>query len=109
MAIAPRLAALPSETTSMPIPFVGADEIASAMAQFDNDLRNSPQWTNWQDNQSHRYAISKDGNLYPVKQIVAMATGANVNSFSGGSEVNSYVKDRGFNIEPLRLPTESET
>jgi MoxR-like ATPase len=93
----------------MALPSVAADAISSAMDHFDNELRTSPQWTNWEDNQSHRYAIKKDGKLYPVKQIVSMATGANVNSFSGGREANSYVEERGFEIEPLQLPTESET
>jgi hypothetical protein len=93
----------------MPLPSVSADEISSALDQFDNELRANPQWASWEDNQSFRYAINKTGKLYPVKQIVSMATGANVNSFSGGSEANNYVKERGFEIEPLHLPTESET
>jgi AAA domain (dynein-related subfamily)/Mrr N-terminal domain len=93
----------------MALPSVATEEISSAMARFDNELRTSAQWANWEDNQSHRYAINNSGKLYPVKQIISMATGANVNSFSGGSEANSYVKERGFKVEPLRLPTESET
>jgi hypothetical protein len=93
----------------MALPSVAADKISSAMNHFDSELRTSPQWANWEDNQSYRYAINKDGKLYPVKQIVSMATGASVNSFSGGSEANSYVKERGFEVEPLHLPTESET
>jgi hypothetical protein len=68
----------------MALPSVTADKISSAMNHFDNELRTSAQWVNWEDNQSYRYAINKDGKLYPVKQIVSMATGANVNSFSGG-------------------------
>jgi hypothetical protein len=93
----------------MALPSVAADKISSAMTEFDNELRTSPPWLNWEDNQSYRYAINKDGKLYPVKQIVSMATGANVNLFSGGSEANNYVKERGFEVEPLQLPTESET
>jgi hypothetical protein len=93
----------------MALPSVAAEKISSAMAQFDDELRTSPQWAHWEDNQSHRYAINRDGKLYPVKQIVSIATGASVNSFSGGSEANNYVKERGFEVEPLQLPTESET
>jgi hypothetical protein len=93
----------------MPLPSVSEEQISLAMSRFDNELRASPEWANWEDNQSHRYAIARDGKLYPVKQIVSMATGAGVNSFSGGSEANNYVKERGFEIEPLRIPTESET
>ena len=93
----------------MALPPVAADKLSSAMARFDSELRTNAQWANWENHQSHRYAIVKDGELYPVKQIVSMATGTNVNSFSGGSEANSYVKERGFQVEPLRLPTETET
>ena len=85
----------------MPLPSVSAEQISLAMARFDNELRTNPEWVNWEDNQSHRYAISKDNKLYPVKQIVSMATGVDVNTFSGGSEANNYVKERGFEIDPL--------
>jgi hypothetical protein len=44
-----------------------------------------------------------------VKQVIALATGAPVSSFSGGVEANGYLKERGFEIEPLHLPTETET
>src|SRR5262249_32640134 len=47
--------------------------------------------------------------LYPVKQIISIATGASVASFSGGREANNYVIDRGFKVELIQLPTESET
>ena len=92
----------------MSLPPVSADEISAAMARFDNELRSSPQWVKWEENQSHRFAVRKDGKLYPVKQVIALATGVPVSSFSGGVEANSYLKDRGFEIEPLQLPTESE-
>ena len=93
----------------MAIPPVAADQISSAMARFDAELRTTSQWAEWENHRSHRYAIKKDGKLYPVKQIISMATGAALDSFSGGSEANHYVKERGFEIELLQLPTESET
>jgi Mrr restriction endonuclease-like protein len=93
----------------MALPPVVADKISSAMTQFDDEIRSSAEWANWEESQSHRYAINNAGKLYPVKQIVSMATGVNVASFSGGSEANDYVKQRGFEVEPLRLPTEAET
>jgi hypothetical protein len=93
----------------MPIPSVNANEIFAALVRFDAELRSTPQWTSWEENQAHRFAVRKDDKLYPVKQIIAMATGAPVSSFSGGSEANNYLRDRGFDIELLHLPTETET
>jgi 5-methylcytosine-specific restriction enzyme A len=88
----------------MPLPSVDAEEISAALDRFDHELRNDPQWVNWQNNQAHRYAISKDDKLYPVKQIIAMATGKSVDSFSGGSEANSYVKSGASTLSRFVCP-----
>jgi Mrr N-terminal domain len=93
----------------MAIPPVTPDQIRSSMSEFDSRLRHSAEWVGWQANQSHRYAIHVGDKLYPVKQIISMATGAAVSSFSGGAEANSYLTKRGFEIEAIRIPTESET
>jgi 5-methylcytosine-specific restriction protein A len=87
---------------AMPISPVSADEIFKAMDRFDDELRASTPWINWESNQTHRYAIKKEGELYPVKQIISMATGVPTSSFGGGSEANNYLQERGFEIAPLR-------
>jgi hypothetical protein len=74
----------------MALPSVSANEISSAMARFDSELRTAPQWVNWEENQSHRFAIRKDRKLYPVKQVITLATGAPVGSLSGGVEANTF-------------------
>src|SRR5579872_4720759 len=93
----------------MALPPVSASEISDAMDRFDIQLRATPQWLKWEENQSHRFAIRREGKLYPVKQVIALAAGIPVSSFSGGAESNSYLKERGFEIELLHLPSESET
>jgi 5-methylcytosine-specific restriction protein B len=93
----------------MPLPPVSANHITAAMLRFDNNLRSSPQWLTWETNQAHRFAIKKDQKLYPVKQIIAMATGVDVSSFSGGDEANGYLRSRGFEIVPLHPTTGDET
>jgi hypothetical protein len=92
---------------AMPISPVLRDEISKAMDRFDNELRASPLWTNWESNQTHRYAIKKEGKLYPVNQIISMATGASTLSFGGGSEANKYLQEQGFEIVPLRASEHS--
>jgi hypothetical protein len=46
--------------------------------------------------------------LYSPKEIIALATGVKNANFSGGPEANEYLRRRGFRIEALKLPTESE-
>lgn len=86
----------------MAIAPVSGDEISKAMERFDKELRATPPWTGWENNQAHRYGIERDGRLYPAKQIISMATGAPSSSFGGGAEANKYLQDRGFQIVPLR-------
>lgn len=86
----------------MTIPAVSSAKIKEAMTRFDAEVRSSPQWANWEDNRAHQYAIAAGDELYPVKQIIAMATGAAPSSFGGGSEANNYLRDRDFDIVRLR-------
>ncbi len=84
------------------IPETTREQLLAAMQQFDQQFRDSPEWAGWEDRGQHRYAIAHDGRLYPVKQIIAMATGAPRESFSGGNQANSYLAERGFSVAPLR-------
>ena len=87
----------------MPIPDVAASALTDAIRQFDRELRDTPDWANWEKNKAHLYAIEHEGQRYPVKQIVSMATGMPVSSFSGGqANTNQYVAARGFTIVELR-------
>lgn len=87
---------------------VPVDIVLEAMKQFDEEYRNSGEWLNWQNNKNHKYAIERDGQLYPVKHIISMATGESVRSFSGGDEANNYLIKKGFKIIILADERESE-
>lgn len=84
------------------IPDVAREAILDAISLFDRDLRKRPEWTKWEENESHKYAIELESKRYPVKKIVSLATGTNVASFHGGNEANSYVSSRGFTVTALR-------
>jgi hypothetical protein len=92
----------------MPIPLVDRTRIGEVMAQFDRNERSSAKWEGWEKKGNHKYAITNNDRLYPVKEIVAEATGVPTASFGGGSEANDYIRKLGFKIEPLDLPTETE-
>jgi hypothetical protein len=89
----------------MPIPPVSISALSDAMGQFDSELRDKPDWADWEKNSAHRFAIERDGRHYPVKRIVSLATGLPVSDFSGGKaagDANKCVAARGFTIVELR-------
>lgn len=77
------------------------EDILKALGKFDQDYRSNPEWVDWENKQNHKYAIRYQERLYPVKQIISLATGDPVNAFSGGSEANNYLKAKGFEIVDL--------
>lgn len=90
------------------IPDVSESTILDAMKKFDEEYRNKAEWLNWQNNRNHKYAIQREGRLYPVKQIISMATGQPVSSFSGGYESNIYLTKKGFKIVKIFPHNEPE-
>ncbi|WP_224984855.1 HNH endonuclease [Geomonas agri] len=81
---------------------ISADQLQKAMEDFDQNMRNHAEWSAWTENRSYKFAIMYNGRIYPVKQILAMATGHPKNSFSGGAEANTVVKACGLKIISLR-------
>ncbi len=86
----------------MSIPEAGRAELLEALARFDSELRGGPQWDGWEERENHKFAIRAEGKLYPVKEVISLATGASVNEFSGGDEANRYVTKRGLEVVSLR-------
>lgn len=92
----------------MALPTIDPARIDEALANFDREERMSPKWQGWETRDNYKYAIAKNGRLYPPKEIIALATGISTGNFSGGAEANGYLRRHGFHIEALRLPTEGE-
>jgi hypothetical protein len=78
------------------------DELTEAMRRFDDELRHSDEWRDWDSNPAHRYAIEHQGRTYPVKKVISLATGTPVSDFSGGREADSFVEKRGSRVIQLR-------
>jgi hypothetical protein len=75
----------------MKIPDTSPEALQAAMDKFDRELRSTLSWERWEENNTYRYAIERNGQLYPVKQIVSMATGVPVSEFSGGGS-GQYIR-----------------
>lgn len=74
-----------------------------AFERFDSEYRGDGRWDGWESNRSHKYAIAFNDRLYPVKQIISLATGRKTNEFSGGDQANTFVEEHGFDVVSLRL------
>ena len=61
-------------------PEVSAQQISLAMEKFDDELRSAHERAEWSSKESFKYAIFYNFNIYPVKQIVSMATGVYMNA-----------------------------
>jgi 5-methylcytosine-specific restriction enzyme B len=83
------------------IPNVSREKLLEAMEEFDKELRDTEEWSSWEQKGTYKYAIVHDGQHYPVKQIISMAAGEPKTNFSGGYEANGYISKRGLRTLPL--------
>lgn len=86
----------------MALPPIDAEVLRRAMREFDETLRNLPEWSAWESNKAQTYVLVDGDRRYPPKKIVSMAAGVPVATFSGGPETNGYLEQRGFKVERLR-------
>ena len=90
------------------IPPVDKQGLVDALDRFNREFRDTTEYTGWEENRAHKYAIQEHGRLYPVKQIIHLATGASKRDFNGGAESNGYVEERGLTVVPLRSEIENK-
>lgn len=86
----------------MALPQTTREQIVTAIGLFDQTMRDRAEWQNWTEKRNHKYAIEFNSSLYPVKAIVALATGRDATTFSGGPEANGFLQKLGFTIKSLR-------
>jgi hypothetical protein len=83
------------------LPETSRSEILQTFQKFDEQKRGEGRWDDWQSAENRSYAVEHDGQLYPVKEIVSMATGRPNGSFHT-NQATSYLKERGFDVVPLQ-------
>jgi MrcB-like, N-terminal domain/AAA domain (dynein-related subfamily)/EVE domain len=89
------------------IPDISIEDITAALEIFDKDLRDTPEWDDWERKGNYKYAIDQNNKLYPPKFIIHLATGVPLYTFSGGSEANDFLHKKGFKV--VRLNSEEES
>ena len=90
------------------LPDVSKEALIQAMEQFDHDYRSTDEWREWDKKPNQKYAIDYNNQYYPPKMIISLATGVSRNQFSGGSQSNEFLRQRGFSIVPLNTDDEDE-
>jgi energy-coupling factor transporter ATP-binding protein EcfA2 len=83
------------------------ENVLAAMAKFDGAQRLAPEWLDWEQRQTYKYAIDNEAQLYPAKEILSMASGVPVQAFSGGEQTNKILQARGFTIKELEAKPQS--
>lgn len=73
--------------------------IETALTLFDQERRYTSYWKNWEHDPTYRYAIRVDERLYPVKEVVRIASG--VEQFNS-SQARRVLSRLGFPIETLK-------
>lgn len=81
---------------------VSVDQLRRAMEEFDQSMREDREWSAWTENSSYKFAIFNNGRIYPVKQIVSMATGLPRSAFSSGAQANTIVSKCGLRVLSLK-------
>jgi len=75
--------------------------VLGAMLDFDRDFRTT--FTKWR-----RFAIERDGKLYPPKHILSMTTGMDPSEFGGGHQTNRVFEELGFKVITVGPPPPPE-
>jgi hypothetical protein len=84
------------------IPETTKKKVLEALEKFDRENREEKRWQNFTRHPRHKYGISHEGRLYPVKEILKQATGLDNKKFTGGSSANARVTELGFKVVRLR-------
>jgi len=80
----------------MALPQVSREALIDAMGRFDVTRRAAYNFA------ANRYVIQFADQLYPPKEIISIATGRGVDTFSGGKAgANAYLVRRGFTVVDL--------
>ncbi len=90
------------EAKQVVLPPVERTALMASLHQFDATLRETPDWLDWESKPAQRFALVHNEFQYPPKKIISMATGVPVSMFSGGHQSNEYLRQRGFEVVPIK-------
>ena len=86
------------------LPVLSRDSVVQALTEFDRDRRGKQSDASWEeDAQSRGFVVEHEGQQYPAKTIVSLATGVAVSRFSW-QEAKDQLAQLGFRLAPVGQP-----
>lgn len=82
--------------------------ITQALLQFDNELRRTSAWYQWEADEQYRFAIIHDGQRYPAKKILSLAAPNSEQKLTKSNSTNGFLRSAGFDLQCLHTPTKPE-
>lgn len=86
---------VPNPSLTNQLPRVERQKIEQAFRDFDTHKRGRSYWINWEIDPTYRYAVQWENRLYPVNEIVKMATGE---EYIHSKQARTYLQSYGFSI-----------
>ncbi len=81
---------------------VTRQHVLDAMSDFDQRYANTEEYVRWLSSKTQKHVVRHNGQQYPPKLILCLATHFNVTDFKGGEEVNYVFRDLGFEVIKFR-------
>jgi hypothetical protein len=85
----------------MMIPDVDRSTIREAIKFFDEEVRISSEWDDWEQHPGYAYAVNYSGRRYPARLILSLATHTPTSELSEGRHFVRYYQERGFQLALL--------
>jgi len=89
----------------MAIPPSTREQLIEAIAKFDRDYRNLPEFSGFDSRKNQKYVLFHENQVYPPKMVIHLATGTDRKLFNGGDEANNYLRKYDFEITTISSET----
>ncbi len=83
------------------IPVSSNEDLMGALRRFDEELRTTKEWSNWEQSDEHNFGIDFSARRYPLSLTISFATKAPLNSYYGETEAIDYLHKMGFKVVRL--------
>jgi 5-methylcytosine-specific restriction enzyme A len=83
---------------------VTSQDLLRVIAEFRAQYPDPSNYRNWLQNETYKYALDYQGQLYPPKILLSQMTGINTSEFSGGKLINPVFQKLGFPLIAIRNP-----
>lgn len=88
----------------MPLTPPRKENVEAAVRFFDEQLRESAPWQDWQNKQAFLFGVRCEGRVYPPQPLLSHSLGIDIGDLPGGLQQVELLEAAGFTAEALRYP-----